>query len=290
MEFLIQVVIYGVLIGGLYALIALGFTLVFGVMRIVSFMHGDLVMLGMYATFLAFSGLSIDPYVALLISMPVLFMIGTLIFQLTVGRILDQGTESHLILTLGVSIMLSNLARFVFSSDARAVRPAYSAGAFQLFGFQVTVTLGLSFLVVIILTGILYWFLHSTDTGKAIRATALDAETATLMGINVKRITMVTFGIGAALAGAAGSLLSPLFYVEPAIGLPFTIKAFVVVVLGGMGSFGGAILGGLLLGVAESLGAVYISAAYQIAVGFVLLLLVLLLRPQGILGRRLRAA
>ena len=224
MEFLIQVVIYGVLIGGLYALIALGFTLVFGVMRIVSFMHGDLVMLGMYATFLAFSGLSIDPYVALLISMPVLFMIGTLIFQLTVGRILDQGTDSHLILTLGVSIMLSNLARFVFSSDARAVRPAYSAGAFRLFGFQVTVTLGLSFLVVIILTGILYWFLHSTDTGKAIRATALDAETATLMGINVKRITMVTFGIGAALAGAAGSLLSPLFYVEPAIGLPFTIK------------------------------------------------------------------
>ena len=290
MEFLIQVVIYGVLIGGLYALIALGFTLVFGVMRIVSFMHGDLVMLGMYATFLAFSGLSIDPYVALLISMPVLFMIGTLIFQLTVGRILDQGTDSHLILTLGVSIMLSNLARFVFSSDSRAVRPAYSAGAFRLFGFQVTVTLGLSFLVVIILTGILYWFLHSTDTGKAIRAIALDAETAALMGINVKRITMVTFGIGAALAGAAGSLLSPLFYVEPAIGLPFTIKAFVVVVLGGMGSFGGAILGGLLLGVAESLGAVYVSAAYQIAVGFVLLLLVLLLRPQGILGRRLRAA
>jgi branched-chain amino acid transport system permease protein len=285
-----QIVVYGILIGGLYALIALGFTLVFGVMRIVSFMHGDLVMLGMYVTFLAFSVFSIDPYAALVISLPVLFVLGALIFQLTVGRILQRGTESQLIVTLGVSIMLTNLARFVFTADAKAVRPSYGSASVTILGFQVTVTLGLSFLVVVLLSSVLYWFLHRTDTGKAIRATALDAETAALMGVDVKRITLITFGIGAGLAGAAGSLLAPLFYVEPSIGLPFTIKSFVVVVLGGMGSFWGAILGGLILGIAESLGAVYVSAEYQILVGFVLLLVVLLVRPQGILGRRLRAA
>jgi branched-chain amino acid transport system permease protein len=285
-----QIVVYGILIGGLYALIALGFTLVFGVMRIVSFMHGDLVMLGMYVTFLAFSVFSIDPYAALVISLPVLFVLGALIFQLTVGRILQRGTESQLIVTLGVSIMLTNLARFVFTADAKAVRPSYGSASVTILGFQVTVTLGLSFLVVVLLSSVLYWFLHRTDTGKAIRATALDAETAVLMGVDVKRITLITFGIGAGLAGAAGSLLAPLFYVEPSIGLPFTIKSFVVVVLGGMGSFWGAILGGLILGIAESLGAVYVSAEYQILVGFVLLLVVLLVRPQGILGRRLRAA
>lgn len=285
-----QIVVYGILIGGLYALIALGFTLVFGVMRIVSFMHGDLVMIGMYVTFLAFSVFSVDPYAALVISLPVLFVLGALIFQLTVGPILQRGTESQLIVTLGVSIMLTNLARFVFTADAKAVRPSYGSASITILGFQVTVTLGLSFLVVVLLSSVLYWFLHRTDTGRAIRATALDAETAALMGVDVKRITLITFGIGAGLAGAAGSLLAPLFYVEPAIGLPFTIKSFVVVVLGGMGSFWGAILGGLILGIAESLGAVYISAEYQILVGFVLLLVVLLVRPQGILGRRLRAA
>lgn len=285
-----QIVVYGILIGGLYALIALGFTLVFGVMRIVSFMHGDLVMIGMYVTFLAFSVFSVDPYAALVISLPVLFVLGALIFQLTVGPILQRGTESQLIVTLGVSIMLTNLARFVFTADAKAVRPSYGSASVTILGFQVTVTLGLSFLVVVLLSSVLYWFLHHTDTGKAIRATALDAETAALMGVDVKRITLITFGIGAGLAGAAGSLLAPLFYVEPAIGLPFTIKSFVVVVLGGMGSFWGAILGGLILGIAESLGAAYVSAEYQILVGFVLLLVVLLVRPQGILGRRLRAA
>jgi branched-chain amino acid transport system permease protein len=285
-----QIVVYGILIGGLYALIALGFTLVFGVMRIVSFMHGDLVMIGMYVTFLAFSVFSVDPYAALVISLPVLFVLGALIFQLTIGPILQRGTESQLIVTLGVSIMLTNLARFVFTADAKAVRPSYGSASVTILGFQVTVTLGLSFLVVVLLSSVLYWFLHRTDTGKAIRATALDAETAALMGVDVKRITVITFGIGAGLAGAAGSLLAPLFYVEPAIGLPFTIKSFVVVVLGGMGSFWGAILGGLILGIAESLGAVYVSAEYQILVGFVLLLVVLLVRPQGILGRRLRAA
>ena len=285
-----QIVVYGILIGGLYALIALGFTLVFGVMRIVSFMHGDLVMIGMYVTFLAFSILSVDPYAALVISLPVLFVLGALIFQLTVGPILQRGTESQLIVTLGVSIMLTNLARFVFTADAKAVRPSYGSASVTILGFQVTVTLGLSFLVVVLLSSVLYWFLHRTDTGRAIRATALDAETAALMGVDVKRITLITFGIGAGLAGAAGSLLAPLFYVEPAIGLPFTIKSFVVVVLGGMGSFWGAILGGLILGIAESLGAVYVSAEYQLLVGFVLLLVVLLVRPQGLLGRRLRAA
>ncbi len=285
-----QIVVYGILIGGLYALIALGFTLVFGVMRIVSFMHGDLVMIGMYVTFLAFSVFSVDPYAALVISLPVLFVLGALIFQLTVGPILQRGTESQLIVTLGVSIMLTNLARFVFTADAKAVRPSYGSASVTILGFQVTVTLGLSFLVVVLLSSVLYWFLHRTDTGRAIRATALDAETAALMGVDVKRITLITFGIGAGLAGAAGSLLAPLFYVEPAIGLPFTIKSFVVVVLGGMGSFWGAILGGLILGIAESLGAVYVSAEYQLLVGFLLLLVVLLVRPQGLLGRRLRAA
>jgi len=285
-----QTIVYGILIGGLYALMALGFTLVFGVMRIVNFMHGDLVMVGMYVTYLAFSVFSVDPYAAVLISLPVLFVLGALIFQLTVGQILRRGAESQLIVTLGVSIMLENLAQFVFTGDSKAVRVSYGSASVTILGLQVTVTLGLSFLVVVLLSSVLYWFLHHTDTGKAIRATALDAETTALMGVDVKRITMITFGIGAGLAGAAGSLLAPLFYVDPMVGVPFTVKSFVVVVLGGMGSFWGAILGGLILGIAESLGAVYIGDQYQILVGFVLLLVVLLVRPQGILGRRYRAA
>ena len=136
-------------------------------MRIVSFMHGDLVMIGMYVTFLAFSVFSIDPYAALVISLPVLFVLGALIFQLTVGPILQRGTESQLIVTLGVSIMLTNLARFVFTADAKAVRPSYGSASVTILGFQVTVTLGLSFLVVVLLSSVLNWFLHRTDTGKA---------------------------------------------------------------------------------------------------------------------------
>lgn len=285
MSTFLQTIVSGFLTGSLYALIGIGLTIIFGVMRVINFAHGELLMLGMYITYWLFHLLGVDPLLSLLVTMPLLFLIGAAIQRFLIAPSIRAPEENLILLTVGVSLVLSNLALLFWTADYRTVTASYSGVAWRLAGISFSVPLLIGFGIALAITAVLFLFLMRTDIGRAIRATAQDRESAMLMGIPVQKISMITFGIGASLAGAAGTLLDPVYYIYPNVGAPFTLKAFVIVVLGGMGSVVGALVGGLILGVAESLGAVYISTGYRDAVGFVIFLLILTLKPSGLFGR-----
>jgi branched-chain amino acid transport system permease protein len=276
----------GLLNGGVYALVAVGLTLVFGVMRIINFAHGSLMMLGMYATYWLFVLAGVDPYLSIVASAGLLFLLGLAIERVLIDPVLEAPEHDQLLLTLGIALVIENLALFVWKPDPRVVTLPYLAVAPMVGGVMVSPPRLVAFLVSLALTGALYLFLRRTDLGKAIRAVAQDREGALTVGINVRRIYAVAFGIGCACVGAAGSLVAPFYAVEPYVGGVFVITAFVVVVLGGMGSFAGALLAALLVGVAESLAAVFIPAAMKQVVIYAIFVLVLLFRPQGLLGTR----
>lgn len=285
MNVFFQSLLSGVLVGGVYALIGIGLTIIFGVMRVINFAHGDLLMLGMYVTWGLFTLFNIDPYLSLLITAPVLFLWGALLQKVFINRVLNALPQNQILLTIGLGLVMSNAVMLGFTSDYRILTTSYSSSSFQLFGLSVSQPLLYSFLVTVAITAALFWFLQTTDTGQAIRATAQDRDAAQLMGINVKRMSVLAFGLGTALAGTAGALLAPTYYIFPQVGGPFTLKAFVVVVLGGMGSVVGATLGGILIGVTESLSAVYVASGLKELVVYVLFLLILLFRPSGLLGK-----
>ncbi|HEY7546475.1 MAG TPA: ABC transporter substrate-binding protein [Blastocatellia bacterium] len=281
-----QALASGLLTGGIYALIGIGLTVIFGVMRVVNFAHGALVMAGMYATYFVFTRLHIDPFLSLALVMPAMFAVGVGLQKVFIAPVLKAPELNQLLLTEGVSILMVNIALLAFTGNYLTMTTSYAGATAQLGGVSVSLPQTAAFAIALGLTGAFYIFLMRTDTGRKIRATAQDAEAAQLLGVNIKRIQSLTFGLGVAAAGAAGTLLMPIYYrVEPNAGSPFTLKAFVVVVLGGMGSVTGALVGGIVLGIAESLGAVYISTGYKDAIAFVIFLLVLTLRPSGLLGK-----
>jgi branched-chain amino acid transport system permease protein len=280
-----QSLLSGILVGGVYALIGIGLTIIFGVMRVINFAHGDLLMLGMYVTWGLFTLYGIDPYLSLLVTAPVLFLWGALLQKVFINRVLNALPQNQILLTIGLGLVMSNAVMLGFTSDYRILTTTYSSSSFQLFGLSVSQPLLYSFLVTVAITAALFWFLQTTDTGQAIRATAQDRDAAQLMGINVRWMSVLAFGLGTALAGTAGALLAPTYYIFPQVGSPFTLKAFVVVVLGGMGSIVGATLGGILIGVTESLSAVYVASGLKELVVYVLFLLILLFRPSGLLGK-----
>jgi branched-chain amino acid transport system permease protein len=280
-----QSMISGILQGGAYALVGIGLTLIFGVMRIINFAHGDLLMVGMYLTYFAFSLLGIDPYLSLLLTFPAMFLLGALIQKLFINRVLNALPQNQILLTIGIGLVLSNLAMMFFTSDYRILSTSYSSSSIKVAGLSISMPLLLSFAVTAVITAALYLFLLRTDTGQAIRATAQDRDAAQLMGINVKWMSVLATGLGTALAGAAGALIAPTYYIYPQVGGAFTLKAFVVVVLGGMGSIIGATLGGVVVGVTESVAASCISSGLKELFVFVLFLAVLLFRPAGLLGK-----
>jgi len=285
MEVFLQTVVAGVLIGGIYGLIGLGMTLIMGVMGIVNLAHGQLMMIAMYLTFFLAETVRLDPYVSLLVTMPALFLLGVLLQKFFLNPLLKIESilpENQVLMTVGIGMVLTEIARFTFSSDYKTVTTSYGSAAFFLGDISFNVPMTIAFAIAVVFTLALFWFLLKTDLGRSIRATAQDREAATLMGINSERITIVTFGLGTALAAAAGTLLLPIFYLFPDIGGPFTLKAFVITILGGLGSTVGAILGGLLLGIAESLGATYIGMGYKEMVGLVIFLAVLVFLPKGL--------
>lgn len=280
-----QILANSILLGGLYCLLGIGMTLIFGVMRIINACHGDLLMVAMYIAFFLFTALKLDPFVSIFIAMPVLFVIGCGIYSGLIKRLRGEFEESSLILTWGIALVLENLFAVGFTADYRSISTSYSTQNVTVAGISLSIPMLVSFGVAMLLTAMLYVFLLRSNLGRAIRAIAQNKPAAQLMGVNVERVQMISYGIGAALAGAAGAAFSSVFYVFPAIGGMFTVKAFEVIVLGGLGNVMGAFFAGIVLAVAESLGAVFISTGLKDAVGFLIFILVLIFRPGGLFGR-----
>ena len=279
-----QVIISGLLAGALYAMVALGLGLIFGVMRVLNVAHGPLLMLGAYTTFWLFQLLGLNPYLSLLVSMPLLFLVGVVLQRALVRRVVDAPELSSLLLTFGVSIALVNLAQLGFTSDLRSVE--YLTGSFILgpFAFSKSRVIACAFALVI--TAGAFVLLKKTRLGKAIRAVSQSREVAQVCGINVQRIHLITFGAASALAAAGGTLVAVMVAIQPEMGQVYTFKSFLVIVLGGAGNYPGALLGGLLLGLIEQLSSLFITTQVNEAVAYVLLVLVLLLRPTGLLKGR----
>jgi branched-chain amino acid transport system permease protein len=284
METFVQSVVSGVLTGALYAMIGVGLTVVFGVMRIINLAHGDMVMLGMFGAFFGLEKLGLDPFVSILVWAPVMFAAGALVHRLLLGRVIAGGELNTLLYTAGLSLLVANVALFLWTGDYRTISLPYGQLPMRPFGIAVPVPLAIAFAIALLVTGALWLFLGRTDLGRAIRATSQNAEAAVLMGIDVRRVATLTFGLGTALAGVAGVLLGPSLYLYPTVGEILIVKCFVIVVLGGLGSVPGAIAGGILLGLVESFGAVYVSMAWKDGIGFLIFLLVLLYRPSGLFG------
>ncbi len=283
---LLQVLVNGLLLGGLYGIMALGMSLIWGVMNIVNIAHGAVIMVGAYLTFWMFSLWGIDPFVSLPLTIGVLFVYGYCLQRYVLNLIVRAQLFLTLLITFGVEVVMINLARLLWSSDLRQVTPAYAAANFEVGGLTIPWVRLWVFVATVVLSVAFLVLLERTRLGRAIRATSEELRAARLTGIPVAHIYAITFGLGAALAGAAGGLWGMLFPITPVMGGSLTLKSFVVAVLGGLGTMMGAIVGGLVLGLTESFTATYLGPTYPNAVSFGLLVLILIVRPSGILGRR----
>jgi branched-chain amino acid transport system permease protein len=281
---LLQGIVSGLLSGGVYAMIALGMALIFGVMRVINVAHGTLLMLGGYATYWLFALYGLNPFLSLLISFPLLFVVGLLLQRFFVSRVVGAPELSSLILTFGLSIFITNVAVMSWTSDYRSVE--FLTGSFLLGPIAISKPRLVTFGFALLITVAAFVFLNKTKTGKAIRATSQHRELAQVCGINVRRIDLITFGLASGLAGAGGSLISVMYSIFPEMGRGYVFKSFLVIVLGGTGNYPGAFLGGLLLGVVEGLTSLLLTAQLSEVIAYVLLVLVLLIRPTGLLGGR----
>jgi len=288
LETIVQAVINGLLIGGIYALVSIGVTLIFGVVKIVNFAQGEFVMVGMYITYFLATQFGLDPILSLVVSMPVLFVVGVLIQHTLIRRVLGLNDLPQIFLTFALSLLLMNLALMLLTANYRTVHTWYSDEALHFAGLYVPVAKLIAFVLAMFLSGLLWVFLHATDLGKAMRAASQNREVAQLMGINPHRVFAVALGIALALAGAAGSLLMPFYPAYPLVGQVFVLMAFVAVVLGTLGNVIGALVASLLMGVAESFGIQFIGADSGLIVVFLMLLTMLAVRPGGLAGGRRR--
>jgi branched-chain amino acid transport system permease protein len=283
---LLQAVVSGFLLGGVYGLVASGLTLIFGVLRIVNFAHGAMMMLAMYSSYWLFAWGGIDPYLSIAVTAPLFFVLGLVVQKVVIEPNRRAAEHNQLLLTLGLALFLENLALVLWQGDFRTVKSAVSGASFVVGDALVEVPRLIACGGAVLVAFVLFVFLRTTDVGKAIRALAEEPEGAQLMGINVGRIRAIAFGIGTACVAVAGSLVTPFFYVAPDVGESFNLMAFVVVVLGGMGNFIGALLGGFIVGLAESLGAAFLPGSLKQLVVFIIFAVVLLLRPEGLFGTR----
>jgi branched-chain amino acid transport system permease protein len=279
-----QVIVSGLLAGALYALVALGLSLIFGVMRVINTAHGTLLMLGAYTTFWVYHYLGLNPYLSLLVSMPTLFVVGVLLQRLLVSRVVDAPELSSLLLTFGISIAVVNVTQLAFTSDLRSVE--YLTGSILLGPLAISKSRAIAFAFAVGITALAFLFLERTKLGKAIRATSQSREVALVCGIDVGRVHMIAFGLASALAAAGGSLVAVMVAIQPEMGTVYTFKSFLVIVLGGAGNYPGALLGGMLLGLVEQIASLFLTSQVSEAVAYVLLVVALLLRPTGLLGGR----
>jgi branched-chain amino acid transport system permease protein len=281
-----QGLLNGLLFGGVYSLMAVGLTLIFGVMRVVNFAHGDMMVWGMYLALLLATRAGIDPYLSFVVCAAALFALGVGMQRGLVDRIVDAPHEMQILLMLGVALVLENTALLAFGPEPARVRSPLAAVTRDLGPLYVDVGRLVTFVVAIVLTVALSLFLFRTELGRLIRASADNPEGALVIGADVRRIYAAAFGIGAACVGAAGALVSPILPFQPPTGLSLSVTSFNIVIIGGMGSLLGAFIGGLLVSVAESLGAVFLRPSLKELFSFSLLILILLFRPTGLFGRR----
>ena len=278
--------INGVLLGGMYTLVACGLTLIYGVLHIINFAHGSMLMLAMFGVYYLLTKLGIDPYVSIVVMVPAMYLFGYVLYKGLIGRLAHGRDENILLITLGLSILIENLALLFFKGDSRTISVSYSDRMIEIGPTLVALPKLISFVVAIVLCIALGLFIQHTDTGRSIRAVAKERVGARLMGIDVDRIFAISYGIGLATLGAAACLLMPIFYVSPSIGHVFVLVSFTVVVLGGMGSFTGAAVGGLIVGLTESFGGLFLGESLgQIGISLIFIL-ILLFRPSGLFGAK----
>ncbi len=281
-----QAIVNGILLGAVYATIGIGFSLVWGVMSIINVAHGSFIMIGAYLSFTLYTTVGLDPFLSIPLVMPVLFGIAYVIQRFLLNRVVRGSVFITLTFTFGLQILIANICLLIWKADYHSIKLPYSAAGIIIGGIVIPlVRLGI-FAVALILTGLFYLFMRRTRTGVAITATALNFEGAKTVGINVMNIYAVTFGVSAALAGAAGAMISPIMSVNPFLGGSLVGKAFVIAILGGLGSTIGALVGGMVLGLVETVGSVFLPSSYQELLGFTVLVLILVFRPQGLVGKR----
>jgi branched-chain amino acid transport system permease protein len=281
----LQSLVNGLLLGGIYASCSAGFSLAFGVMGVVNLSHGDFVMLGAFLTYWLFILAGFDPFLTLPFTLIALFSLGFFLQRLAINRLVGAPPIMSYLLTFGFHLVLTNLALRAWTADYRTVKTSYSGLNLNLLGVVLPYSRLATFALAMVVILGLYLFIYRTEMGRAIRATAQDREMARLMGVKIFRIYAFTFALATGITGLAGSLISTTFVLYPQMGLPFTITAFCVVVLGGMGYIPGTLWGGMVLGVFESLTTTYLTAGISLALSFFLLLLILVIRPAGLFGK-----
>jgi len=288
LESAVQNLIFGILLGALYGLAAVGISMVFGVTKFLNVAHGDLLMLGGYASFWLFSLLDLDPFLSLPLTILFLVLVGVVLYQLFFVRMVKLPTEEKIkntmLIGFGLSLIIQNIALLLWTADDRGITTSYSGEAFTVLGLRFPYVRVVGLVISLVCLFALHQFLRKTYTGKAIRATVEDWEAASLMGINIHKVYLLSFLLGTALAGVAGALVSVSFSVDPSMGMHWTLKSLIVMVLGGLGNFMGTFAGGILLGATESATGFFISSNYRQVVGLVLFLLILVFRPQGLFG------
>lgn len=290
LESFVQTLVFGVFVGGIYGIAAMGLALAFGVLKMLNIAHGELLMLGGYVSFWAFATWGIDPFVSILLTIPALFLVGLLLDRVVYRHIVRlQGEEkikNSLLVSFGLILVIQNMAQWGFTADERAIQAAYTGTGLNLAGITLPYTRLGSFGIALIVALLLHFFLRRTYWGKAILATAEDWEAAELVGINIHRVYMMTFALGASLAAIAGTFVIITYGISPSVGIIWTLKALVVVVLAGTGSILGTFPAGILLGVVEAMSGAFIDATYREVIGLVIFVLVLILRPQGLFTRK----
>lgn len=283
-ELLAQALVSGILIGGVFALLSVGLTLIWGVMRIINFAHGEFLMVGMYVVYFLVANAGWDPYLTILVSVPTLFVVGAVIYRFTIQPILGHPAMNQIMLTIGLSLIMQNLAQVLFSANPLSVETAYSRITFNIGPAVVRVTQLIAFAGSGLTAVLLYLFLQKTDAGRTIRAASQNRTAALLVGVDVRRTYLLAFGLGSACLGVAASLMIPFYYTSPFVGNFFGQISFVIVVLGGMGNFMGALLGGQIIGLTEAFGAAILPGSLSRVFTFAIFILVLLFRPQGLFG------
>ena len=286
MDVLPQLIVSTILLGGTYALIAVGLTLIFGVMRVVNFAHGDFLMLAMYAAFWAFSLLHFDPYLTLVVALPLFFAVGWVSYRAVMRPVIQASSNVQVFTTVGLSIVLQNVALVLWTADAQFLRTSYYAVVVRLAGAAFNVAQIVAFAIALVATAALFAFMRWSYTGKVMRATAQDRHASALMGIDTDRVYAITWAVGITCVGVAGVLLAPIYPVYPTAGLQFVLIAYVAVVLGGLGDMAGALISALLVAAVEVIGSYVIGTAWKEVLYLLLFIGILIVRPAGLFGQR----